>query len=221
MKTISRNDDLHELFLNVRKAYRLLYEYQKKLLKLAKFIADYYNYPTVVFESIPWFSNRNKENSDFNNWAWDWLNMYDHEFRMFDKKNSNVKFSIRIINDTGFYDSGYLKKERTKKERTKLKDFVEVERSKTLLIMIAGDKKFWDPIKLLSKKYPFRRDSKKINKDKGEKYFENDNEFILKKDNKTIMYAKVYPLEAFIDKESTKEKLEDFREKCKENGINI
>jgi len=206
MKIISRNDDLHELFLNVRKAYRLLYEYQNKILKLVKYIGDFYGYS--YHGGWAQFSKPCPKNGkgSLNNWAWDWLNMYDYDFHFGIKKekikegneneNEEIRFSIRLISDTGYYDSP-----REDKNKTKIETFADVENSKTKLILVASNKgwKFGELFNSFNSK---------------------EDEYYLKSEELN-MYAKSYNLEAFIDEEATIEKLEDFREKCKENGINI
>ena len=187
---------LQNVFLNVRKSYRLLFEYQSKLLNLTKYIGDYFSYS--FYGGFPLYSNpcpkRAKGNLD--NWAWDWLNMYAYAFHFGSKLigENNVFFEIRIYSDTGFYDS-------QEKKALNLETYNDVNISKTKIVLIASNL-VWKPEELLS------NFSSKIS------------EYHIKNEENNIC-AKSYDLENFINEDETNKKLLDFIDYCVLNGIKI
>ena len=186
--------DLEKVFSNVRESYRLLYEYQKRVLDLVKFIGNQLNYSysggwPIFSEPCP---KRGKGSLD--NWAWDWLNMYAYGFH-FGENKEGIKFEIRIYSDTGFYDNSTDKKISVDK-------FNSVEDSKTKLVLIASSKG-WHIDKMLE---AFNS--------------ENDKYQLTDKDNNIC--AKSYDLSDFLNEEKTKEQLQNFSEYCfKKCGIDM
>jgi len=197
METINK-DKLKEVFLNVRKAYRLLFEYQTKVLNLAKYIGDYFSYSYIG--GWPLFSDACPKPGKgyLDNWSWDWLNMYAYAFYFGSKqiKDEKVSFEIRIYSDTGFYDSPY-----SETDKIKIETFENVENSKTKLVLIASNLG-WEPNELLKN------------------FTSKKNEYTLADDENNVC-AKSYDLEDFIDEENTNNKLKDFIEFCKKNKITI
>ncbi|WP_040281028.1 hypothetical protein [Psychroserpens damuponensis] len=120
------------LTLEVRKAYRLLYDYQRRILDLMKFIGETYDFPYK--KGRPLFSS--KAGTSLNNWAWDWIYMYCYDFRFEGKDDKNpIQFSVILKNDSGFYEST----EENKIHALEIEQFKAVEDSKTELILVAGD----------------------------------------------------------------------------------
>lgn len=189
--------ELEEAFVDVRKAYRLLYHYQRRVLDLVKFIGDNLGYDYNGGWS--YFSHPAPRNGkgklDF--WSWDWLNMYFYEFH-FGFKNvngTNVGFSIFLQSDTGFFDVEM-------NGKTNIEDFAEVDQSKTRLIFIAG-KNGWNPPQIIDDN---KISSKVVN---------------LKKELKDggFMIGKAYDLSKFRDEESTLTQIEDFINYCTNEDI--
>lgn len=94
--------------IDVRKAYRLLYIYQRRVIDTVDYIA------TVIGINIEntysCFSGSTFDGRKYNreNWAWDWLPMYFHEYYCGEKKlmdSSTIKIGIAIQSDTGFFDA--------------------------------------------------------------------------------------------------------------------
>lgn len=138
-------EGLDDVFLNVRKAYRLLFEYQTKVKKLVKFIGNYFSYTSTTGYSL--FSSNSPNNGkklDLDSWAWDWLNMYVYEFHFGNRKiqDKDVTFSIRLYSDTGWYD-----KNTDRSTRTKIETFETSKKSKTKLVLFVG-KEWKDPFLL-------------------------------------------------------------------------
>jgi hypothetical protein len=117
--------------LEVRKAYRLLYDYQRRILDLMKFIGETYDLPYK--KGRPLFSS--KAGNNLTNWAWDWIFMYCYDFRFEGKEKENpVQFSVILRNDSGYYEAN----QESKISAKDIEQFKRVEESKTELILIAG-----------------------------------------------------------------------------------
>jgi hypothetical protein len=134
-------ENINQVLLDVRKSYRLLYEYQRKMLDIVKFVKGKYRldyeggYPKFS-KSAPGEGRGNLEN-----WAWDWLSMYFYEFHFYPQKHGDnlTHFSIFLLNDTGYF---LTKKEKDIHRKT-LSAFADVEKSESKLILIAGHNQ-WD-----------------------------------------------------------------------------
>jgi hypothetical protein len=102
-------EELKAVFTDVRKAYRLLYHYQRRVLDTVKYIS---NILSINLQSgHPIFSAitpRENIRPDLDRWAWDWLNMYFYEFFCTPKEigKDTYRFAIQIQSDTGCYDTG-------------------------------------------------------------------------------------------------------------------
>ncbi len=107
-----QKNNTKELLIEVRKSYRLLYQYQKRILDLVDYIGKKYglNYNG----GYPKFSGVTPRNGsgNLNLWAWDWLNMYYYEFHFSHKKSGNdtLFFSVFLLNDNGFFKNNNEKK---------------------------------------------------------------------------------------------------------------
>ena len=78
--------ELEKVFIDVRKAYRLLYHYQKRVLDLVKFIGDeldfkYHGGWVKFSEQCP----RNGKGA-LTNSAWEWLPMYYYQFHYYNNR---------------------------------------------------------------------------------------------------------------------------------------
>ncbi len=191
------NQNIEAITLEARKAYRYLFQYQQRILDLVRFIGG--SLGLEYQGGYPKFSNPAPRNGGGNlyNWAWDWLNMYFYEFR-FKKKESDVKFSAFIVNDTGFYENDKISKLDVKEYRT-------VEESQTKLILVAG-------INLCNaSSTPW--DEWQLNK------FLNEN--LVEERNGGIMLSKIYSLGSFATEEDAIRSLVEFCEYCRNNEIPI
>lgn len=198
---MDNKEELESAFTDVRKAYRLLYKYQKRVLDLVEYIGVYFSYS--YRGGFPWFSNPspNRGKGRLDLWSWDWLNMYRYAFN-FGKKsidNQDVYFEIQLVSDTGYYD---VKANENKISKGKLSCFGDVRESETLLILIASNKG-WNKeivIEVLNG----------LTKDKRE--------YLLQREGVNII-AKTYKLSAFLNEESTIEQLFDFSLFCEDHKI--
>ncbi|PTN05311.1 hypothetical protein C8N47_12733 [Mangrovibacterium marinum] len=191
-----------ELLAEVRKSYRLLYSYQKRILDLVDFIGKKYglNYDG----GYPKFSSPGPRNGSgrLDLWAWDWLNMYFYEFHFQNKKagEDTIYFSIFLMNDSGFFETH----NENKIGKTSVSKFAEVEDSTSDLIFVVG-KNLWD----------------------GWGYNWDEPEFILnesgekRKGNNKYMIFKHYALDLFEDENGAMKCIKDFEALCKENNIKL
>lgn len=189
------SESSNNTLLEVRKSYRLLFQYQTRILDLIGFIGD--SFECKYEGGYPRFSNSapNKGQGKLNNWAWDWLNMYYYEFN-FTRKSAKINFSVFLLNDTGFYETKEKNKEKKVNEK-KISAFESVDDSKSKLIFVASKKNKKDWSKIWSNT-SFTLDETG-HKDEGE----------------DIMIFKSYSLEDFFDEGSAIEKLKDFENYCK------
>ncbi len=192
-----------QVLVDVRKAYRLLYLYQRRVMDLVKFIGDTFGFSYDGGYSK--YSNTTPRNGsgNFDKWSWDWLNMYHYDF-LFTKRtigSNQITLSVRILSDTGFYDSGAGTDELT------IKGFAPVDEATTQLIFVVG-KNAWEPDKLLP--------NKQLSKDIATVTYRNDESNL-----EQVTFCKKYALADFIDEEATRKQLEDFKQYCLTFGVNF
>jgi len=191
-----QTNNIQQVLLDVRKSYRFLYQYQKRILDLISFIGG--KYSRQYSGGWPKFSKAAPRNGggDLGCWAWDWLNMYFYEFH-FESENK-VSFSIFLLNDTGYFQAN---NENKSVKRTSVSKFTDVENSESKLIFVVG-KNLWEG---------WGRDWDEpefILKSEGEKVKDNG-----------IMVFKHYSLENFETENKANECLKNFEIYCLKKGI--
>lgn len=95
--------NIETALLDVRKAYRLLHDYQRAALDAAKYIGaqlglTYAGGYSRFSEPAP---KQGKGHLD--NWSWDWLNLMFYEFQFEDRTGENVHLSMWLFSDTGYF----------------------------------------------------------------------------------------------------------------------
>jgi len=194
-------EDLNNGLIEVRKAYRLLYDYQKRILDLMSFIGGSFN--REYNGGYPKFSGSGPNNGrgKLDLWAWDWLNMYYYEFNFRQKtvKSATQYFSIFLVTDTGYFQV----KQESDILKTKLSSFEIPERSQSKLIFVIGDN-LWDAFGKNWSSTSF------ILGDKGDKG----------EAGKRMIY-KSYELSKFGNHESAIDQLRDFERYCSEFNIDF
>jgi hypothetical protein len=201
------NKDLANSLLEVRKAYRLLHDYQKRILDLMLFIGNRFNRSyeggTAMFSDV---SPRNGKGT-LQLWSWDWLNMYMYEFhfRTVKIKEDEYIFSILLISDDGFFKTKFHNDDNkvltSKNDTFKFKKEYE---SNSKIVFVLG-KNCWDESN-------FSWNSKDITL--GDYGYENLN------DNKEILY-KSYNLALFSNEETTEIQLKDFELFCLDKNFDF
>ncbi len=158
-------EKLNKAFKDVRLAYRLLFDFQKNLIDLVKYIGAYYG-----FQSPKWYNKftqytaNNGRRLDVKNWAWDWLPMYFSEF-LFEAD----RFFFRVISiaDSGWFDNflpelkdsneldNWWVNEVNHDKKLCTDEFNDADKSKTLIVLLVEkrSKNENKPDNELSKKY--------------------------------------------------------------------
>ena len=214
------NNNLNKMTENIRKAFRLLYQYQHCMQSLVEYAKSKYGFEdkTVGYKR---FSNPIRRTRYYNNdnyiydanleisglWAWDYLYSYEFEYFMGLKKikkevnvscvDKTASMSIIQVSDTGYY----LKENA---DATNIETFETVEKSKSILIFVCEitDEKTnsnWDSLGFLNDKIHILSSS------------EEDSIWEQYGDNPELgFFAKRYDIEDFCNQLSTDSKLKDF-----------
>ncbi|WP_430811622.1 MULTISPECIES: hypothetical protein [unclassified Carboxylicivirga] len=199
MTTVQK--DVDEVFLNVRKAYRLLYHYQRRVLDIVQLICselhfEYENGDPHETKSI----NHDKKN--LNRSAWDFLPLYIYKIQMKPRKvgRKTVSLLIFLQSDSGPY--------KTDKSLDELSAFESVEKSKSRIHFLLCNKH------LDSADYDEFFDDKDI-PSKSNNY--NSLEY-----KGGIALIKAFDLCDFINEESAKESLKKLAIRFqKESGVKL
>jgi hypothetical protein len=114
--------------LDVRKAYRLLHDYQRMALDAAQYIGTQLG--LTYMGGYPYFSNcaPRKGQGKLECWAWDWLNLmfYDFHFQREVAKGQWLNLSIWLFSDTGYFIS-----DNQARDQTDVNTFVPAEKAET------------------------------------------------------------------------------------------
>lgn len=191
------------MFMDVRNSYRLLYNYQRRVMDLVEFIGKKLSFN--VYEGYSKFSKaRTGLKGSLDWWAWDWLGMYHYQFlfsqRYFEKdgKQNIISFSVILVSDTGFYDVG-------KANPLDVMSFEKVELSQSKLVFFLGKNK------LIYTEYA---DFEKHNLSK------NSSDYVVKGGDNEVLLAKSFDLNNFINEETTIKSIKEWIEFCHRNGVN-
>lgn len=194
--------DVSQILVDVRKSYRLLYQFQKRMLDLMSFIGGAYG--LSYNGGYPKYSKHSpgKGKGYLSNWAWDWLNMYMYEFSYKSKKvnNDKLRLSVLLVPDTGYF---LTKKNNDKIKRLEIDKFVDAEHSESKIFFVLG-KNMW--------KIPFNRGW-------GSLDLILKSEYIFKIEEDKSMLFKSYNIEEFVNKDSAEKCIKDFSCYCKKNGV--
>lgn len=198
-------DNAKQLMLQVRESYRLLYQYQERIIDLVDFIGRKYGLTyNGGYPKFSWAAPRNGS-GDLNRWAWDWLNMYFYEFnfkRMTIDKEGFYDFSIFLVNDTGFFKAN----EQERILKTSVSDYADTNDSESHLIFVVG-KDYWEG-------WGYNWDEPEFMlQEQGEK-FENG-------DKNKKMFFKHYPIETFSCEEDALTNIKDFETLCIQKGYDL
>ncbi|RTQ51743.1 hypothetical protein EJV47_08085 [Hymenobacter gummosus] len=191
--------EMESVLLDVRRAYRLLYLYQNRVLNTVRFIGERMGFD---YEGgYPWFSNntpREGKWADLESWAWDWLNMYYYEFRFREKVvgGERIRFSAVIQSDTGHYDG-------TGTEGTQIGLFAPVEQSQTRIHLLVGQDAWVSDFEQI---FPLIHQGA------------NTKPFVGQKSGGRL-FTKSYPLLAFHGEASSRDTLADFTRLCSHHGL--
>ena len=191
-----QDNNLKQMLTEVRASYRLLHDFQRRVLDLVSYIGKKYG---MIYQGGYQKFSAPVRKGNPKQWAWDWLSMYYYEFHFQDKvvNDKKVCFSIFLLADNGYYKS------RPKAEATQTSTYTDVIESETELIFVVGN--CWK----CGQYFPD---------------WKND-EFLFEKSYKgddgtgEIMYQKHYNLEDFESEEDAMKNIADFANECKKLGI--
>lgn len=217
METTTEN--LSKALLDVRRAHRILYAYQRRMSDLAYFIKC--KLGMREFRGFKHFSNPiygpSKGHSRLSiwhdMWAWDYLYSYLFEYHLGVQKTSDeayeYKLSLIQYSDTGYFDQ---EEEGT---RLELEKFKPEEKSGSKLL-------FFLEYKPKDSEWEWKDGSYMerivLNKEVGSKKHTKGVITIGVK-HKQILCS--FPLERFINMEATLEVLREFRSFCQKQGIHV
>ena len=211
-------ENLSKALLDVRRAHRILYAYQRRMSDLAYFIKCKLDMPD--FYGIKHFSKpiygRSKGHSRLNiwhtMWAWDYLYSYLFEYYLGVQKTSDeayeYKFSLIQYSDTGYFDQDGQKRGRIsefgseEESGSKLLFFLEYKPKDSEWVWKDGS--YMERI-VLNKEIGSKKHTKQV---RG-----------TSKEGKQILCS--FPLERFINMEATLEVLREFCDYCKEKDIHV
>lgn len=124
----TQQSDIAQALLDVRKAYRLLHDYQRSILDATNYIGTQLGF--AYSGGHPLFSDCAPRvgRGALQDCAWKWLNLYAHEFHFIKSEadNQTLNFSIMLFSDTGYYDSRHLSP-----DENDITTFASVETSET------------------------------------------------------------------------------------------
>lgn len=203
-------DEFNSALNDVRKAHRIIFEYQSRMLDLITFISSKLGFGVAIGEKLfsdpIKFKKGNAELKIFEDmWAWDFIYSYcfRYYFNYLELETGDfVALSIIQYSDTGFYENI------SENSQLDLKTFANTEDSTSKLLFILELKPkrikeyFWNDKEISeNKKYASGSfDKEIINNPKG---------------NILLLYS--FKLDRFINEKSTMEALEEFNTYCIEN----
>lgn len=200
---------LQEALCNIRRAHRLLHDYQTRMLDLTYFIKMKLDMP--MFHGVKHFSRTiggSSKNISRDMWAWDFLYSYVYEYYLGSKERSDCKYSISLIqySDTGYFDS------QTRGSRNHLNSFVSDEKSCSKLLIIIEEtspKRDW----IIGHSH---LEDYVLNKQYASSKHKRD--FVEPKQNvKQVFYS--IPLEKLGSEELTLNELQKFIDYCNQCGL--
>lgn len=196
MELNNLNTDFDSVFLDVRRAYRLLYLYQRRVMDLMKFIGNHLGLRYAGgWCQYSGTTPRNGKGS-LDNWAWDWLNMYQYEFNFAQKTIDGraIRFSVFLISDTAFFDGDL-------EDECELKAYPPAEASDTRLLFLAGKDAWHGDFE-----------------DFWENYKKTATDYIRNNDNGMVVVRSL-PLKQFVNGNLAEQALKSYTQLCTANGI--
>ena len=211
MATTLTKDDFYQAMCDVRKAHRLIYAYQSKMLGLTDFIKSKFDFP--IYRGYPLFGEPFLKKRNYYGFticdAWGFLYSYVFEYHFGEKKYPKIcaiKLSVIQVSDTGYFDAEISDEEDLTtfaSEKTSLSKFIFVIEKKNIRKNYSWVNEDWI--------------IKKIYHDPAIMSKNHTHTCLNDKENVQIIYS--LPLDRFINEKTTIEALEEFVKFCNENGI--
>lgn len=202
-------ESFNNALVDIRKAHRLIFSYQQKMLDLVKFIKgklDFHHYSGQKHFSNPIRAKRNHSHDLYPNmWAWDFLYTYIYEYHLgtIELINSQCALSIIQYSDTGFYDTS------DELDALNVESFENPENSGTKLLFI---------LESISKRSQyFKWNISDLVNDKTYASIHHQKDVLVEKGRIQILYS--FPLDNFLNEKTTMKALEEFIHYCKSQSI--
>lgn len=198
---------LKDTLCEVRKAHRLIYEYQRRMQDLSWFISNKLGFDE--YKGWKKFSKPLKSSNkiNVNNCSWDWIYSYVYEYCFGEQtvNDNSWKLSIIQVSDTGYYQN-----RGNDAKQTQLQTFASADKSESKILF------YLSLAKKSAKKYDWNSD-KIINK-----YAVQDGFFKLEEHPNHIQIVYSVPMWKFVDENATMQILRKFVDYCNKNaGTNL
>ena len=209
-------ESLKELLIDVRKAHRLVYSFQERMLSLVNFIRAHLDFHELL--GVKHYSNTmdkvtgaEKHRMPVDMWAWDFIYSYVFEYfigSMNMDDGSTIQLSIVQYADTGFFDS-------ETEDRRDISHFAAPKDSASKIMFVMehtpkGKKQIWKDWAdlrpyIMNKEYA-------SSKHQSSELFPNGQ-------GKTRLLLYSMPLERFVDERSSIESLKEYLAFLKKKDI--
>lgn len=214
----SKVETLKKNLIEVRKAHRLVYSYQERMLSLVKFIRahlDGNRFSGVKHFSHPIARVQGQEELRLPDgmWAWDFLYSYVFEYYIYETElddDSSITLNVVQYADTGFFDS-------KTENRRDIASFETPEESGSKLLFIMehtpkGEKSCWQRWEDLREYIENKKYAASTHK---------SSEIHPKGPGKTRLLLFSIPLERFADERSSIAALQEYLAFLKKKGIEL
>jgi len=205
--------DIHQLMEDVRKAHRIIYQFQDRMLQLMNRIANDYglNHPVgrKRFSNPIGSTRRGNDYPEANlrvhdKWVWDMLYTYEFEyyFGKISRNNLNGCLTVFQISDNGYYlaDGHRLEKgEGGHLSKRAVNDFWSTDQSDSYLIFVFES--FPQQGHRIFLKHP---------KNSIVRLYGGNDDVIIEHNGENTIVAKRFSIEDFFSRESVGELLEEF-----------
>ena len=194
-------EEFKQTLVEVRRAYRLLYLYQRRTLDLIDFIGNEMSFTFNGGHSK--FSNASgtKSNVKLNKWAWDWLQLYCYDFnfgRIININDTNIYLHIVLQSDSGFFESGA-------QDKLDISKFKDAEESSTKIYFVIGQEVTGCPISnILMEQFKANSVTNKVEVSENKKWL-----------------SKSYSLEEFLNKEAALNVINNFKLFCSSEKVEL
>jgi hypothetical protein len=200
-------NNIDNILVDVRKAYRLLHTFNSRIFDLMKYIESKIEMEYAGGRSVFTDNTPGRWKGSFENWTWDYFNLYFYEF-VFESNNSWL--SVLLQSDTGLWDKikDINDEDEFDSRVENIETFNSAENSKTRLFFVTGTGKWKE--ENIQKLY-----NKNLNRD-----IENEIIIPLNKSEKSgKIYCKMFEISNFLDEETTIQSLDNFNDFLKSNDF--
>ncbi len=217
---MNTKEDIKQMMIDVRKAHRLIYQFQDRMLQLMKLIANTYDLSNPAgrkrFSNPVSIMRRGSDYPEANlkvydKWAWDMLYTYEFEYYFGKSIRNNIAgcLSIFQIADNGYYlaDGCFREQKQTDDHISKkeIKNYWPSEQSASYLLFS------FECFPESQHRYYFKHPKESV-----VSLFGGKSDFLFQKHNGNVLIAKRYCIEEFFTRTSINDILKEFADLVKE-----